>query len=67
MPCYFHLQPPDDVEDDLAEDLPVVEQPSQAVPTEGASVPSSPPVTDSPSSVPIPAVPHPIDPASSEP
>ena len=25
VPHYFHLQPPDDVEDDLAEDLPAVE------------------------------------------
>ena len=28
VPHYFHLQPSDDVEDDLAEDLPTVEQPS---------------------------------------
>ena len=43
MPCYFHLQPPDDVEDDLAEDIPAVEQPSQAVPTRGPSIQVSPP------------------------
>ena len=61
VPRYFHLQPLANVEADLAEDLPVVAQPSNAIPTEEAP----PLVPDSPSLVSIPDAPCPTDPVTS--
>ena len=61
VPRYFHLRPPDVVEDDLAEDLTLDEQPSQAVPARGVLVPDSPPP------ILVPTAPRPTDPASFEP
>ena len=61
VPQYFHLKPLTDVEDDLAEDLLAVEQPSYSIPTKGAP----PPIPDSPSLVLIPATPRLTDPITS--
>ena len=61
VPLYFHLRPPDVVEDDLDEHHTPDEQPSLAVPAGGVPVPDLPPL------VPVPMAPRPTDPTSFEP